>query len=58
MQIPCVYIPGPAPAVSVANNNCARSLHNLNVATKTSSSVIHTADVFIILISIVHLTSS
>ncbi len=20
MQIPCVYIPGPAPAVSVANN--------------------------------------
>jgi hypothetical protein len=21
MQIPCVYIPGPAPAVSVANNN-------------------------------------
>jgi hypothetical protein len=21
MQIPCVYIPGPAPAVSVANSN-------------------------------------
>ncbi len=23
MQIPCVYIPGPAPAVSVANTNSA-----------------------------------
>jgi hypothetical protein len=23
MQVPCVYIPGPAPAVSVANTNCS-----------------------------------
>jgi hypothetical protein len=26
MQIPCVYIPGPAPAVSVANRYCQRKL--------------------------------
>jgi hypothetical protein len=26
MQIPCVYIPGPAPAVSVANTKYGKSL--------------------------------
>ncbi len=26
MQIPCVYLPGPAPAVSVANKNINKSL--------------------------------
>jgi hypothetical protein len=27
MQIPCVYIPGPAPAVSVANTNIHVYVH-------------------------------
>ncbi len=36
MQIPCVYIPGPAPAVSVANINCVPTwgteMHSVNYA--------------------------
>ncbi len=47
MQIPCVYVPGPAPAVSVANNTVVNNmlegadstpnyLRNMNVQTRIS----------------------